>query len=101
MTKIELCDGKYTVVDELNEGGRLYALRYGEEWRSLAGDQLVYAMFCEIERLRVKQTLREITDKIPGGGLCPSCKVRLIGKAKYCGKCGQRIGWKIYEEESK
>lgn len=52
MTEIELSDGKYRVVDELFDGGGFYALRYGEEWRSLAGDKLVYAMFCEIEYLR-------------------------------------------------
>ena len=52
MDKIELFDGKYTVVNELSSGGGFYALRYGEPWRSLAGDKLVYSMFCEIERLR-------------------------------------------------
>lgn len=52
MDKIELSDGKYTVINELSEGGGFRALRYGEEWRDLAGDNLIHAMFCEIERLR-------------------------------------------------
>ena len=52
MTKIELSDGKYTVVNELGEGGGFKALRYGEEWRDLTGDNLVLAMYCEIEELR-------------------------------------------------
>lgn len=52
MERIELDNGKYTVVNELNNGGDLYALRHGETWRNLNGDNLVLAMFHEIERLR-------------------------------------------------
>jgi hypothetical protein len=51
MNKIDLDGGKYTVINELNEGGKFKALRYGEEWRSLAGDNLVLAMFYRIESL--------------------------------------------------
>lgn len=52
MAKIELENGKYTVINALNEGGVFEALRYGEKWRNLAGDNLVLAMAHEIERLR-------------------------------------------------
>ena len=52
MSKIELMDGKYTVVNELEEGGGFRALRYGEEWRNLVGDNLVLSMAYEIEYLR-------------------------------------------------
>lgn len=62
--KVELNDGKYTVVNDLSEGGGFYALRYGEEWRNLAGDKLVYTMFCEIERLRKS---KEICKRMVGG----------------------------------
>jgi translation initiation factor 2B subunit (eIF-2B alpha/beta/delta family) len=41
-------DGKYTVI---NNNGVLKALRYGEEWRDLTGDNLIGAMLSEIERL--------------------------------------------------
>ncbi|WP_060210220.1 hypothetical protein [Sporosarcina koreensis] len=51
MNKIVLDNGKYTVINELGEGGGFRALRHGEEWRSLAGDGLVLAMYHEIERL--------------------------------------------------
>lgn len=54
MNRIKLNDGKYTVVNELNNGGGFYALRYGETWRSLAGDNLVLAMFYKIEELSEK-----------------------------------------------
>lgn len=53
MNKLELMDGKYTVINELHEGGGFRALRYGEEWRSLSGDNLVLAMYHEIERVRM------------------------------------------------
>jgi hypothetical protein len=55
MPRIELMDGKYTVVNELESGGGFHALRYGEEWRSLAGDNLVLAMYEEIERLQAER----------------------------------------------
>lgn len=49
-TRIDLDDGKYTV---LHDNGRDFrALRHGEPWRELTGDKLVFAMACEIERLR-------------------------------------------------
>lgn len=43
--KIEL-DGKYTVV-LTNNGGSFRALRYGEEWRDLTGDDMALSMFYE------------------------------------------------------
>lgn len=63
MAKIELDGGKYTVVNELSEGGGFYALRYGQVWRTLAGDKLVLSMFHEIERLQNKLSECEA----PGG----------------------------------
>lgn len=45
--EIQLEDGKYTVVFDQ---GHLMARRHGEAWRDLSGDNLVYAMFCEIQR---------------------------------------------------
>lgn len=64
MTRIELDDGKYTVVHDSGTG--LHALRYGEHWRDMTGDGLVLAMAQEIEDLRrrivpVKQV------SVPGG----------------------------------
>ena len=50
MTRIELDDGKYTVVHD--NGAGLHALRYGEHWRDMTGDGLVLAMAQEIEDLR-------------------------------------------------
>lgn len=46
--KISVEDGKYTVVFD---GGKLSALRYGEPWRDLSGDKLVYALMCRIQSL--------------------------------------------------
>lgn len=57
---IDLENGKYTVVDSLSEGGRFYAQRYGEDWRDLTGDNLILAMFYEIESLR--HEVNQLTD---------------------------------------
>ena len=56
---VELDNGKYTVKQD--SSGRLYALRYGEEWRDLCGDNLVYQLAAEVERLRGFGYLRRIT----------------------------------------
>lgn len=40
--------GKYTVI---SENGRQQALRHGEPWRDLTGDNLVYWMMVEIQVL--------------------------------------------------
>ena len=49
-TKIDLCDGKYSVIYDL-ETGRSECLRYGEKWRELCGDKMVLAMFDRIVEL--------------------------------------------------
>lgn len=55
---IELDGGKYSVV--LNEDTfHLSALRYGEPWRVLRGDNLVLSMFYEILKLRYDMTLEK------------------------------------------
>jgi len=43
-----------------------------------------------------KRVKKEVTNLSPGGGQCPSCDIRLMGKANYCGRCGQRVGWEVY-----
>ncbi len=49
MLKIELDDGKYTYIR--HDDGRQEALRYGEPWRDLVGDNLIGALASEIESL--------------------------------------------------
>ena len=49
-TRIDLCDGKYSVVFNF-ETGQSEALRYGERWRDLRGDKMVLAMFNRIVEL--------------------------------------------------
>lgn len=48
-TRIELEEGKYTVIHE--EGENFHALRYGVWWRDLTGDDLVMALVNRIEEL--------------------------------------------------
>lgn len=50
MLRVDIDNGKYTVVQ--NERGALSALRYGEPWRDLVGDNLIGAMAYEIDDLR-------------------------------------------------
>lgn len=55
--KIDLNAGKYTYVFD---NGKQYALRYGEHWRELTGDNLIYWMACKIEDLQNKVTDLEV-----------------------------------------
>lgn len=45
MESITIADGKYTVQ---YDNGRLTALRYGEPWRDLTGDNLIYWLMVEL-----------------------------------------------------
>jgi len=60
--KITICDGKYTLIYN-NENGDFRALRYGEEWRSLVGDKLVFAMFCELQA--AQQSVQPTVGSLP------------------------------------
>lgn len=65
MRKIDLHDGKYTIINELENGGGLRALRYGEEWRNLEGDNLVLSLFQELEEAKEEvERLREALERI-------------------------------------
>jgi len=63
-TKIELCDGKYTVIYDL-EKGISQCLRYGEPWRELCGDKMVLALFDRVVELEAEAVAfkQQLTDK--------------------------------------
>ena len=50
LLNIDVADAKYTVIQ--HRDGRVEAMRYGELWRDLTGDNLVLAMAQEIQELR-------------------------------------------------
>jgi hypothetical protein len=53
-TQHTFADGKYTVI---NDNGNLTALRHGEPWtRDFTGDNLIYWMLVEVERLKAYTT---------------------------------------------
>lgn len=54
MSSIQIADGKYTIINDVDQGGDFCALRYGEHWRDLIGDKLMLAMYHEIESLRAE-----------------------------------------------
>lgn len=47
---ISVDNGKYTVIMEAN--GRLHALRYGQPWQDLSGNNLVYYLAAELGEAR-------------------------------------------------
>lgn len=55
---ISVYDDKYTLV--WGPDTPLHALRYGEPWRDLCGDGMVFALCCEIVRLR--EQVKELQD---------------------------------------
>lgn len=50
LVKIELDDGKYTVLHNEEHGG-VTVLRYGEPWRNETGDGFILAMIHRIQEL--------------------------------------------------
>ena len=60
----DFADGKYTVI---NDNGTLSALRHGEPWaRDLVGDNLVYWMLVEVDRLKALSVTNIMLDVVPG-----------------------------------
>ena len=85
--RIELNDGKYTYVREPD--GKQYALRYGEEWRALTGDNLIYWMALRIEEL--EEAARVAAERGPmfhhwdtKTNTCSQCKIAYPAKNPFC-----------------
>lgn len=51
---IELDNGKYTVMYDENNQYPMKCLHYGEEWRDLVGDNLIFWLCAKIEELEEK-----------------------------------------------
>ena len=51
---IELDNGKYTIMYDENNQYPMKCLRYGEEWRNLVGDNLIFWLCAKIEELEEK-----------------------------------------------
>lgn len=51
---IELDNGKYTIMYNENNQYPMKCLRYGEEWRDLVGDNLIFWLCAKIEELEEK-----------------------------------------------
>lgn len=67
--QMDFDSGKYTVV---YDNGRLKALRYGQPWRDLIGDNLVYAMLVKASQLQAERDalaakLKELEGQEPVG----------------------------------
>jgi len=58
---VKLDGGKYEVIlDQDGSSFNFHALRYGEEWRSLVGDNLILAMFNKIQDLEERLFGKEV-----------------------------------------
>jgi hypothetical protein len=55
--RIELANGKYTVIYDFDHPDYCIfkALRYGEEWRDLNGDNLIFYLVQKIDKLENKK----------------------------------------------
>ena len=67
-TNVAVEDGKYTV--QIGDDGSLKALRYGEPWRDLTGDKLIYCLAAEL------QAAREQLEAVGAGGVSTLAPVR-------------------------
>ena len=54
MKTVKLDGGKYTIVYGETDSYPVKCLRYGEEWRDLLGDNLIYWLCSRIEELEEK-----------------------------------------------
>ncbi len=61
--QVTVAEGKYTVVID---GGKLTALRYGEPWRDLCGDNLIYWLAVELQAARAALAERARNATWPG-----------------------------------
>lgn len=52
-TRLDFCDGKYTVIYDFSTG-QSECLRYGQPWRQLVGDKMVLAMFDRVVELQAE-----------------------------------------------
>ena len=64
ITSIKLDNNKYEIqhnFDDPNKTEVIFkALRYGEEWRNLVGDNLIYWLVMEIDELKKKLVNQEV-----------------------------------------
>lgn len=90
--RIDVADGKYTVI---NDNGRLSALRHGEPWQDLTGNNLVYWLAVELRDARTTNQellslLKEAElfvrvlglDSDPAAALAASCRAAIAKATK-------------------
>ena len=70
--RLDFNDGKYTYI--LHDDGTQEALRYGEPWRKLIGNNLIYWMGVEVHNLRTKNAaLRAEVERLKAHQCTPVC----------------------------
>ena len=64
MKEIKLDDGKYTIVYDKTGSYPVKCLRYGEDWRDLFGDNLIYFLCARIEELEYRINHEYLNSKV-------------------------------------
>lgn len=60
MIEVSVADGKYRVLIDDDENGRMTAKRHGEEWRDVTGDNLIFNLAWELNELRESVQMRSV-----------------------------------------
>ena len=60
LIRISVGNNKYEVIQDCE--GKLYATRYGESWRDLCGDNLIYFLAYELDEAR--KTIDRLQEQI-------------------------------------
>ena len=71
---VELADGKYTVYQPV--GGSVQALRYGEHWRDLFGDNLVFYLMVEL--IEAKEKMEKALKVLNSFGAPPETAIKIL-----------------------
>jgi len=79
---LEICNGKYTVYQE--KSGALKALRYGEPWQDLCGNNLVFYLMVELieAQEKINKSLEQYDNYCAIDGDNVACAVREILKGE-------------------
>ena len=96
--QITVEDGKYTVIFD---NGQLHALRYGERWRDLSGDKLIYALMCRIQALEAAASTclshPAGSDQQPGLSLAGEQPAEVSDEPEQASKVVNDSCWKFVE----
>jgi len=93
MEAVTVCDGKYTII---NNNGILKALRYGEEWKDLTGDNLVYWMLVELLKPKLDEQQSKALLDARDIAMTHTLKARIPECGEFA-RIAQDLDWLCYQ----